>query len=508
MTPPNFIGALAVTALLGGCATVGPDYRKPAPATLQATGGFVADPLLAERRAIRPAPELATWWEGFGDPDLSRIVGRAASENLDIAIARARLDRAAAAVRLARAEQMPSVGVQGQAAVQRQSLEGQLGPLVELAPGFERTFDSYSLGASASWEIDLFGGARRGREAATAEAQAAYADLAAARVTVIAEAVDAYLQLRLLQQRQAILSEQIAAAASLDRLARDRIGAGLAAAQEGRRTSAQLRQLEAGLPVIEAAAAAQLNRLDVLMGARPGTYRAELAALRPVPTPPTLASAGEAGDLLRRRPDLLAAERRLAASNARIGRAIAEYYPKISLSGLLGFEALDPGRLLTGDALTASLTGGLRWRLFDFGRIDAQVAEARGAEREAMASYRQLVLRAVEEVETAIVALVRREAQARKLAQAESDLVAARDSSRAAYRAGDRRLDETLDVERQLLAVRDERALANAENARAAVAVFRALGGGWQPRLATAGDGSSSVVSFAPSEDASGQLGS
>jgi NodT family efflux transporter outer membrane factor (OMF) lipoprotein len=464
----------------------------------------MADPLLAERRAIRPAPELATWWEGFGDPDLSRIVERAANANLDIAAARARLDRAAAAVKLARAEQLPSVGLQGQAAVQRQSLEGQLGPLVELAPGFERTFDSYSVGASASWEVDLFGGARRGREAASADAQAAYADLAAARITVIAEAADAYIQLRLLQQRRVLLGEQIAAAASLDRLARGRVSAGLAASQDSRRTAAQLRQLEAGLPMLEAAATAQLNRLDVLMGAKPGTYRAELAVVRPVPTPPAFANTGGAGDLLRRRPDLLAGERRLAASSARIGRAIAEYYPKISLSGLLGFEALDPERLLTGNALTASLAGGLRWRLFDFGRVDAQVADARGAEREALASYRQLVLRAVEEVETGIVALVQREAQARKLAQAEGDLTSARNSARAAYRAGVQRLDETLDVERQLLAVRDERAQAQAESARATVSVFRALGGGWTAEDRTARAGAAPVPPSGASQDHSG----
>ncbi len=477
-TPRSYLGFVAAI-LLAGCAAVGPDYRAPSPPGLKAGGDFAAASEAAGRAAARPEPDLATWWEGYGDPDLNRIVGRIASGNLDIKVARARLDRAAAAARLARAELLPNAAAQGSAAIQRQSLEGPLGQLTQLAPGLERTDDLYTLGIAASWEIDLFGGARRGREAATAEAQAVHADLSAVKVSVIAEAADTYFLLRQFQHRRAVLREQEAVAARLVDLASARAGAGVGSEQDVRRARAQLGQVQAAIPVVDATVVAQLNRLDVLMGERPGSNAASLLELRPIPAPPTLSTAGGVGAMLRRRPDLLAAERRLAAANARIGLAIAEYYPKVSLSGLLGFEASDPGRLLTGAASTSSGLLGVRWRLFDFGRVDAAVADARGGEREALATYRSSVLKAVEEVENSLAVLVRREAQARLLSGAEADLAASRTSARASYAAGATRLDEALDVERQLTIVRQDRVDAEAEAARAGVAAFRALGGGW-----------------------------
>jgi outer membrane protein TolC len=276
-----------------------------------------------------------------------------------------------------------------------------------------------------------------------------------------------------------VLRQQIAVAEHLDNLVALRFRDGVAAEQETRRTAAQLAQFRSGLPPLEASLTAQLNRLDVLMGAAPGTYRAELAPEGPIPSAPAVFAAGGPAALLRRRPDLLAAERRLAAGNARIGQAMAEFYPKVSIGGLLGVDALDAGRLLMGDAVTASGLLGLRWRLFDFGRVDAAVAAARGAEREALADYRQSVLRALEDVENAFTALVRREAQARELALSEQALLSARASVEAAYGAGAVSLIEVLDVERQLLAAQDELAQAQGETARAAVASFRALGGGW-----------------------------
>jgi outer membrane protein TolC len=191
--------------------------------------------------------------------------------------------------------------------------------------------------------------------------------------------------------------------------------------------------------------------------------------------------------MIRRRPDLIVAERRLAAASARIGVAISEYYPKLSLGGLLGSAtAISSGHLFTAAASQAQGILGLRWRLFDFGRIDAQVAAARGQDAEALAVYRLAVLRATEEVENSFVALVKREAQVGILTRGESSLARARENAFAAYNGGVVSLIEVLDADGNLLQVRDAKAQAQTEAARAAIVSFRALGGGWDMRNPTA----------------------
>ena len=185
--------------------------------------------------------------------------------------------------------------------------------------------------------------------------------------------------------------------------------------------------------------------------------------------------------LLRQRPDVIAAERRLAASSARIGVAVAEYYPSVSLSALLGFESLNGGALFQSAAFQPAAIAGLRWHLLDFGRIDAQVAQARGANLEALANYRQSMLSATADVENAIAQLTQTEAQFAELQDEVSANARAREAAQLQYVAGAVSLLDVLDADRQLLAARDSLAQAHADDARAAVAAFRALGGGWTP---------------------------
>lgn len=224
-----------------------------------------------------------------------------------------------------------------------------------------------------------------------------------------------------------------------------------------------------------------MNALDVMLGAAPGAHRSELTAAGVIPIAPRIGATGSPGDLLRRRPDLIAAERRLAASNARIGVAMAEYYPKLSLGGTIGSAtSVASGNLFTGGASQAAALLGLRWRLFDFGRIDAQIALAKGQDAELLAAYRLAALRATEDVENAFSALVKREEQAALLAQGEASLGRARGASFAAYQRGVISLIEVLQADESLLRVADARAQAQTESARAAVSAFKALGGGWQ----------------------------
>jgi NodT family efflux transporter outer membrane factor (OMF) lipoprotein len=472
----TLLAALALAAALPTAAqALGPDYQRPA---VPLAAGYHAAPPPA---ASAPPPALDQWWDGFGDPELSRIVARAEAQNLDIQQAEARLGQSRAAAREAGAALLPQGRATGQVSDVQQSLDSPIGEIGRHLPGFQRSYDDHSLGAEASWEIDLFGGLRRTREAARADAGAAAADAIAIRTSVAAEAADAYLQVRGLQARLAVARRQEAVEIDLVDLLHRRAAEGVSADRELREGEAELEGVRASIPPLTAALDAELNRLDVLMGAEAGTYRAELETAAPTPDPPSIAAGDGPADLLRRRPDVLAAEQRLIAANARIGAALAEYYPKISISGLLGIDALSAGQLFTGGALTHQISGGFSWRLFDFGRIDAEVTGAKGRDAEALAAYRATVYRATEEVEDAFSELVQSEARTKALQRQVADLTTARDQAQQAYGEGVVSLVEVRDADRQLLAASDQLEQTRADAARAAVAAFRALGGGWRP---------------------------
>ncbi|MES2103016.1 MAG: efflux transporter outer membrane subunit [Pseudomonadota bacterium] len=464
---------------LSACAVVGPNYETP---QLQVNQAYKNTEAANARQAALPAPALENWWTGFKDADLDRIIQRVLDQNLDLAAAMARVDQARAAAREAGAQEMPSGSLGAQVTRQHQSLESPQGKIASAFPGYQRNATLSNIGAGASWELDLFGGLKRGTEAANAEAQAAEAGGLGVRISVAAEAADAYFRVRGAQQRLALAQDQVATNQNLLDLVRLRLDNGAASSREVAQAEALVSQAKVTIPPLRAELAIQLNRLDVLMGAQPGTYAAELAqskAGQVGPAVPSITLAQGPADLLRRRPDVIAAERKLAASSARIGVATAEYYPKFSLSALIGFEALSGAKLLSAASFQPQAGAGLRWRLFDFGRVDAEVAQAKGANAEALILYRKSMLRATEDVENAVVELTELEAQAQELDNEVAAHARARDASEDAYKGGAVSLFEVLQEERQLLAARDQLARVHADNARAAVATFRALGGGW-----------------------------
>ncbi|KQX02176.1 RND transporter [Massilia sp. Root418] len=466
---------LAVAGLLSACAA-GPDYVRPAAELPQRYMGQAA----VEQRQAQSSADSAVWWEAFGDPQLSRYVTLALAQNLDLAQAAARVAQARAGLGAANAALLPSASVGAQAARAYQSVETPLGQVLNAQPGFERYGNAYEASLSAGWELDLFGGLRRSREAALADYQAAQAGAAAVRLAVAAQTADIYLGLRGLQSRLDIARKQVhTRQALLDRI-NLLYGKGLAAELQVQQAEGALAQAQASVPALETGLEASMNALDVMLGKPPGTHRPELLAARALPSAPGIASSGTPGDLLRRRPDLVVAERRLAASHARIGAAMAEYYPKLTLGGMLGSAtSLAGGHLFSGAASQAAGVLGLRWRLFDFGRIDAQIGAAKGQEAEALAAYRQAVLRAAEDVENAFSALVKREQQAGVLGRGEEALGRARAAAFAAYEKGAVSLIEVLQADESLLRAADMRAQAQTEAARAAVGAFKALGGGW-----------------------------
>ena len=468
--------ALATAWMAAGCA-VGPQYKGP-PATRLA--GFHNSPAVAARQTDAPSPSVDTWWTGFRDPVLTRIVDRALTQNLDLAAALARVDQARAAAREAGAQLLPSGAAIGSVSPLRQSLNSPIGTIGRHLPGYERNQTLYDAGVGAQWEVDLAGGLRRGAEAARDEAEAAEAQQLGVRVSIVADAADAYFQARGHQARLTIAQSQVETDTRLLELVRLRFSRGAAAEKEVAQAEALLAEARATIPPLRAALEAQLNRLDVLMGATPGTYASELSSPAEIPSAPAIpAEAQNASDLLRRRPDIIAAERRLAASNARIGVAVAEYYPKVSLSALLGFESLASGRVFSAESFQPAATAGLRWRLFDFGRVDAEVAQANSANAQALLAYRQTVLRATEDVENAFMALAQLELQTRELVNEVDALARARDASQQSYLAGASSLTDVLDADRQSLVAQDQLARTRADTDRAVVMSFRSLGGGW-----------------------------
>lgn len=469
------LSLMVSSGLLAGCA-VGPDYHRPdvpLPDRYQSA--------MQQRSATRPA-NFAVWWEGFNDPLLSRLVSDALARNLDIAQASARMAQARAGLGAATAALLPSGNVSGQASRAYQSVETPLGQVLSSTPDYNRYGNAYETNLNAGWEIDLFGGLRRGRQSALADYQASEAGVAATRLAVAAQTADIYITLRGLQARLAIAEAQVKTRQELLEKVQLLHSKGVAPEYQVRQSEGELAQVQATVPELLTGIDAAMNALDVMLGTPAGTHRTELTSAGTIPQAPLITSTGTPGDLLRRRPDIIVAERHLAASSARIGVAISEYYPKFSLSALLGSAtAVSGDNLFSSGASQSAGVLGLRWRLFDFGRINAQIDQAKGQEAEALAAYRLSVLRATEDVENAFSALVNRENQTATLVKGEAALASARQSSFVAFRQGTASLIDVLHNDETLLQISDARAQAQTESARAAVATFRALGGGWQP---------------------------
>ena len=459
--------AVCAVAALTGC-TVGPDYVRPPAAAALAFRNIA--PAVA-RSALPPSP-AGRWWEGFHDPVLNGLEAQALAQNLDVAQAAARVQQARAAAGLARANRLPAGELDVQVAGAYQSLQG----ADQQTAIYQRGVTLYDVNPGVTWETDLFGQLRRQQEAALADLSAADAGLDAARLMVVGDVADAYLLLRSLQARLAIAERLATRDRELVDVVRLQFTAGAVPRLRLDQSQAQLAQIEAQVPALRTAIEGQQNRLAVLAGQTPEVERTALEIPARIPAAPGIPADLTPADLLTRRPDVRVAERRLAAANAGIGAAIADYYPKLSLQALGGFESTTAGRILSAGAFQTQGAAVLKWRLFDFGRVDAEVQNAGGVTAERLAVYRAVVLRAAEEVEDALSALVERERQAQRLTEAASALERARDASQAAYEAGAISLIEVIDADRQLSAASDARANAQGEAARAAATVFRAAG--------------------------------
>ncbi|MEO5736949.1 MAG: TolC family protein, partial [Variovorax sp.] len=289
------VATLIVASLAAGCA-VGPDYVRPdTPLPQQYLGQAAVD-----ARSATASADLLAWWTGFGDPQLARFVTLALAQNLDLARASARVAQARAGLGAANAALLPSGNVSGQAARAYQSVETPPGQVLNSRPGFDRYGNAYEANLGASWELDMFGGLRRGREAALAEYQASEAGAAATRLTVAAQTADIYISIRGLQTRLDVARRQVRTQQELLSTVNLLYGKGLTAELQVRQAEGALAQVGASVPILEAGLDAAMNALDVMLGSPPGTHRTELADVGAIPVAPQITAAGSPGELLRR----------------------------------------------------------------------------------------------------------------------------------------------------------------------------------------------------------------
>ncbi|ENV46408.1 hypothetical protein P255_00547 [Acinetobacter brisouii CIP 110357] len=465
-----------IVSTLTAC-TVGPNYKRP---NISLPEQYLGTSLNSSNDNSKA--DIAVWWQSFNDPQLTRYVTLALKQNLDLTQAYTRVTQAQAGLSAANASLQPIGTVGAQAAKVYQSVETPLGQVLNSMPGFDRHGSSYDANLSATWELDIFGGLRRDREAALANYQSSNAGASAVRLMVAAQTANIYINIRGLQSRLDIAHQQLQTQQQLLSTINLLYSKGLASEFQVKQAKANVAQVQAVVPVLRMNLDIAMNALDVMLGTVPGTHRAELTEVKPVPVIPNITETGTPHDLLRRRPDLIMAERQLAASNARIGSAIAEYYPKISLSGLIGSSTIASGNLFSSGSNQAASLLGLRWRLFDFGRINAEIRLAKGQEAENLAAYQLAVLHATEDVENSLSTLSKRQEQLMALQDGENALKHAQKIALIAYQKGINSRIEVLQADSNALQFSDRKLQAQTDSALAAVAVYKSLGGGWQPQ--------------------------
>ncbi|HTW74348.1 MAG TPA: efflux transporter outer membrane subunit [Steroidobacteraceae bacterium] len=466
--PCLWAGALA---LLAGC-TVGPNYKppsEPAPARW-------ATPLAAGESAGPAA--LASWWSGFRDPQLDALIGGAVRSSLTLRVAEERVREARAERDVVAGARWPSAGAS--LAYTKNRYGANSFPPLGLFPEVPLDYDLYSVGFDAAWELDIFGGVRRAVEASSAEVGAAQYALRDVLVSLLAEVARDYIQARADQQRLAITRQNIAAQQDIVRLTRSRYRSGLANELEVEQATALLSATQAQLPTLESGFAQSVHHLAVLLGQDPGALLATMARAQPIPLTPPVVPVGLPSDLLQRRPDVQRAERELAASTAEIGVAEADLFPKFSLMGALGTTSTSSSSLLEYASRYWSVGPTLQWNLFQGGRLRANVRVQQARAAQALDSYRQTVLVALEDAENALVAYANEQTRRRSLAQSERSSAAAFRLSRDLYRSGLVDFLNVLDAERTLYAAQDALLESTAAVSLDLVQLYKALGGGWQ----------------------------
>jgi outer membrane protein, multidrug efflux system len=469
----RFVFAALALVLSAGC-SVGPDYREPklgVPASWQEGQQKGVD-----TRSV----EMTRWWTTFSDPLLDSLVERAVQSNFDLRIAEARIREARASRAVVAAGAWPTVDILGSYSRNRTS-ENALA-LGTLAPqgGGQLEQDLFKTGFDASWEIDVFGGVRRGVEAADATTAASVESRRDVLVTLLGDVAKNYIDLRGFQRRLAVARANLKAQQDTLELTRIRFQAGLTSDLEVAQAEAQANTTAAQIPTLEASLKQSAYSLDLLLGLAPGALWNELSNETAIPILPPEVLVGLPSELLRRRPDIRVAERRLAAATAQVGSAMADLFPKFSLTGLAGLQSISASDWFTGRSRYWSIGPTITWPIFDAGRIRANIEIRNAQQEQALNQYEKTVLAALGDVEKSLVSYSREQVRQRSLAEAVAANRRAVEMANELYIRGLNDFLNVLDTQRSLYAAENDLAQSEATMASNLVALYKALGGGWE----------------------------
>ena len=460
----------ALTLATAGC-TLGPDYRGAPPVAAEAfqASTFKRTP---QQVVSTTAPTTATWWESLGDSQLDHLIETALANSPDLRAAEARLRQSRAGLRQQKGNQLPKIG--GNAIY----LHAQLPD----SPLGVSHADFYNLGFDATWEADLFGATRRAVEAASAEALTAEADVADAHVQLSAEIAQAYVQLRDGQQRLALVRKSVEVEDQALTLTQQRRSQGVASDLDVERIRTQMENTRAALIPLDEQITEALDQLAALTGREPGALDADLTATASLPQLPEVTPVGDPASLLRRRPDIRAAELHLVSKNAQIGERIADWFPKLTLIGDLGFSAAEPGHLVRNENFMWIGAPLLQWNALDFGRTKARVEQAHAGFDEAAAKYESTVLGALRDANVALSRYGHQRESVVRLRSVEASATRSADLTQQRYRAGTTSALEWLDAERTRFSAEQNRISADADLLKDYVSLQKSLGLGWQPQ--------------------------
>ncbi|OOG53303.1 efflux transporter outer membrane subunit [Rhodanobacter sp. C03] len=454
---------LAAALALAGCASVGPNYHEVKPAAPQLQG--------LDATQESNAQFQAAWWKQFNDPTLDALIQRAAANNLDLRMAVARLHESRALLSSAKSDQLPTVDTD----LNYTRSRGQ-------QPGFtsqRTTVTTYQAGFDASWELDLFGGVRRSVEASHADLGASEAALHDAQVSLLAEVARNYFELRGSQLRLDIAQRDIDNQQQTVHLTEVRNQLGSGSEQDVASAKARLSAVQAQLPVLQTQVSANEFRLAVLLGERPGELDIDVSTKSFTPIAINL-PIGDAGDVLARRPDVHIAEREYAAATARIGVAKADFFPHITLGGFLGFLAGRSNDFGSPSTRAWSLAPSISWPGLNVQRVRANLHASEARADAAQANYQQTVLLAIEDIDNAVTGFNQQRVRVDRLIEQSTQSRRAAELAQVRYQEGATSFLELLDAERTQLSAEDDLAQAEASINTRAVALYKALGGGWQ----------------------------
>ena len=424
------------------------------------------------------------WWNSFHDKELTQLVQRALSKNLDLKLAALRVEEARAARGVAKSGYYPSVEATGSASRLRQRIAAVNGGNSPKSPSFASVeLNNFQAGFDTSWEIDVFGRIRNEVKAASSDARASEEGHRDVLVTLLGDVVRSYTELRGFQLRMQIAEENIQTQQDTVDLTKSRAAAGLATELDVSRAVAQLETTRAVVPSLQSAQESSIHRISVLLGEEPGVLQKELEVSAPVPVVPPDVPVGLPSDLLKRRPDIRQADAEIAAAAARVKVAKADYFPRFTLLGSAGRQATQLHDLTLGMGNFFSAGPAISLPIFTGGRIRSNVAVQNARWKEAQILYQSTVLKSLEETEDALVNYSQEQERRDRLQSAVSQSQTALELSRELYKSGLVDFLTVLDAQRELYSNEDLLAQSQTTVTTNLVALYKALGGGWERSL-------------------------